>query len=56
MSELMKKTELQTNNFQDVIELIQTSRKQVFAKVNQALIELYWQIGEYVTKKVEQEQ
>lgn len=51
---ILYKTE-EATSFQDVVSIIQNSRREVFAQVNQSLVQLYWDIGEYVTHKVEQE-
>ncbi|WP_153394522.1 MULTISPECIES: YhcG family protein [Chryseobacterium] len=39
--------------FTDIIELIKQSRNNAIRKVNEELIDLYWNIGEYISKKVE---
>jgi len=43
------------NSFYDIVNLIQSSRKQIFVKINQALVELYWEVGKYISLKVENE-
>lgn len=40
--------------FIDIIELIQKSRTSAIKAVNSELINLYWNIGEYINKKIEQ--
>ncbi len=50
----MKKLELKTN-FTEVVNLIKKSRFQAMHAVNIELINLYWQIGEYISKRVESE-
>lgn len=40
--------------FTDIIELIQKSRSNAIKAVNSELINLYWNIGEYINKKIEQ--
>lgn len=42
--------------FQDVVSIIQKARHEAFVQVNQSLVKLYWEIGEYITRKVEAEQ
>ena len=42
-------------SFQTILTLIQDSRNHVFVTVNRTLVELYWRVGEYVSKKVDQE-
>lgn len=39
--------------FTDIIELIKRSRTNAIKAVNSELIDLYWNIGEYISKKVE---
>ena len=40
--------------FTDIIQLIKQSREKAIRAVNSELINLYWDIGEYITKKIEQ--
>jgi predicted nuclease of restriction endonuclease-like (RecB) superfamily len=40
-------------SFAEVVEMIQDARGQVLAAVNTALIDLYWNIGEYISRKLE---
>ena len=42
------------NRFTDIIQLIKQSRTNAIKAVNAELISLYWKIGEYVSKKIEQ--
>ena len=42
-------------SFKTILTLIQDSRNHVFATVNRTLVELYWRVGEYVSKKVDKE-
>ncbi|MBF0386248.1 MAG: DUF1016 family protein [Candidatus Omnitrophica bacterium] len=39
-------------SFNEVIALIRAARAQAFQTVNTALIDLYWQLGEYISRKV----
>lgn len=39
--------------FAEVVEMIQAARGQAMAAVNTALIDLYWRIGEYISRKLE---
>jgi len=39
--------------FGEVLQRIQQSRQKVFSHINTALIELYWQIGETISRKVQ---
>jgi hypothetical protein len=40
-------------SFAEVVEMIQAARGQALAAVNTALIDLYWRIGEYISRKLE---
>lgn len=40
--------------FSDIIQLIKHSRTNAIRSVNAELINLYWNIGEYISKKIEQ--
>jgi predicted nuclease of restriction endonuclease-like (RecB) superfamily len=42
------------NRFTDIIQLIKQSRSNAIRAVNAELINLYWNIGEYISKKIEQ--
>ena len=42
------------NRFTDIIHLIKQSRQNAIRFVNAELINLYWNIGEYISKKIEQ--
>ncbi len=48
MSDLITKPE-----FSEVVSLIKTSRYKALQAVNSELINLYWQIGEYIAKRIE---
>ena len=39
--------------FAEVVNLIQSARQKAFQAVNTTLIELYWHIGEFVSRKIE---
>lgn len=41
------------NQFSDIIQLIKQSRTKAIKAVNTELIDLYWNIGEYIHKRVE---
>lgn len=41
------------NRFSEIIQLIHQSRAKAFKAVNTALIDLYWEVGEYIHKRVE---
>lgn len=42
------------NRFTDIIQIIKQSRTNAIKAVNAELIDLYWNIGEYISKKIEQ--
>jgi predicted nuclease of restriction endonuclease-like (RecB) superfamily len=42
------------NRFTDIIQLIKQSRTNAIRAVNAELINLYWNIGEYISQKIEQ--
>jgi predicted nuclease of restriction endonuclease-like (RecB) superfamily len=42
------------NRFTDIIQLIKQSRTNAIKAVNAVLINLSWNIGEYISKKIEQ--
>ncbi|MEA2600647.1 MAG: hypothetical protein QOF89_1639 [Acidobacteriota bacterium] len=39
--------------FAEVVEMIQASRSRALAAVNTALVDLYWRVGEYISRKLE---
>lgn len=40
-------------SFAEVVALIQQARQNAFQAVNTELIDLYWQVGEYISRKLE---
>lgn len=42
---------LTTTNFEEIIHLINTSKQKAYKQVNTILIELYWNIGQYISTK-----
>jgi predicted nuclease of restriction endonuclease-like (RecB) superfamily len=48
-------TEITTleRGFSEVVGLIATSQQRAFQAVNTTLIDLYWQVGEYISRKIE---
>ncbi len=40
-------------SFGEVVDLIQQARQRAFHAVNTELIDLYWQVGEYISRKLE---
>ncbi len=51
----MKPTKKDHNEsaFTEVVNLIQAARYKAFQAVNTALIDLYWHVGEYISRKIE---
>ena len=41
------------STFIEVVDLIRQARQRAFQVVNTALVELYWQVGEYISRKLE---
>ncbi|PAV11511.1 hypothetical protein ASJ81_10060 [Methanosarcina spelaei] len=39
--------------FEEVVELIRNARQGAFTAANKALIDLYWQVGEYISRKLQ---
>lgn len=40
-------------HFREIIDLIQAARQSAYQTINTTLIELYWQVGEYISGKLE---
>ncbi|MFN5925550.1 MAG: YhcG family protein [Pseudanabaena sp.] len=55
MSKQPQKVQNIQSEFSDVLKQIQESRQKVFAHINTALIDLYWQIGQIISQKVSSE-
>ncbi len=51
MNDLTNPTETQ---FSEVLAQIQQAKQQAFQQVNQTLVQLYWTIGQYISRQVEQ--
>ncbi|WP_263379556.1 PDDEXK nuclease domain-containing protein [Granulicella paludicola] len=41
------------DGFTEIVALIATSQQNAYRAVNTALIDLYWQVGEYISRKIE---
>ena len=54
MSMPSKPTGAADASFDEVLALINTARQQAVQAVNTQLIELYWQVGAYISAKLEQ--
>ena len=46
-------TPINTPDFAEIVRLIDTARQQAYRAVNTTLIELYWQVGAYLSAKIE---
>ena len=42
----------ETSEFDAVIALIEAARTRALSAVNKELIDLYWQVGEYISRKI----
>ena len=51
----MSKEIIPTKQFSEVLNTIKSVREKVYKQVNASLIQLYWDIGKYVSQKVEKE-
>ncbi len=41
------------SSFAEVVNLIQQTRQRTFQAINAALVDLYWRVGEYISRKLE---
>src|SRR5450759_1708883 len=41
------------SSFREIVSLIQRARQRAFQAVNTELIDLYWRVGEYISRKLE---
>ena len=44
-----------TKQFSEILNTIKSVREKVYKHINSSLIQLYWDIGKYVSQKVEKE-
>lgn len=44
---------IEKKSFTKIVELIKQSKQRAFASVNRELIDLYWNVGKYISKKTE---
>jgi predicted nuclease of restriction endonuclease-like (RecB) superfamily len=49
-------TDITNNNFTEVLALIRDARNRALRNVNKELINLYWQVGKYISDKVNSEE
>ena len=52
MKKPAKNNQIETT-FVEIVTLIHSARQQAFQAVNTTLIELYWQVGAYISRKIE---
>lgn len=45
---------LQVAQFAEVVNIIRTRRNELLQAANKALLDTYWQVGKYISKKIEQ--
>ncbi len=48
----MSQSVIHNNDFDEVIQLIEAARQRVNRAINTELINLYWAVGEYVSRKI----
>ena len=46
-------SQIRETSFAEVVDLIQQARQRALQAVNAELIDLYWQVGEYIGRKLE---
>jgi predicted nuclease of restriction endonuclease-like (RecB) superfamily len=51
----MNKNQIINKDFQTVLSQIQNAKQKAFSSVNTILIEIYWEIGKYISTKTTQE-
>lgn len=47
-----KKNETLTTSFAEIVDLIQQAKQRALQSVNTELIDLYWRVGEYISRKI----
>ena len=53
MDVLTKASVTEEAGFADIVGLIAAARQRAFQAVHTTLIDLYWQVGEYISRKIE---
>jgi hypothetical protein len=53
MGVLTKASVTEEAGFAEIVGLIAAARQRAFQAVNTTLIDLYWQVGEYISRKIE---
>ena len=51
--EVMKDIINHNGSFEDIIAIIEQSKARAIRAVNAEMIEMYWQIGKYISEKVD---
>lgn len=46
-------SDIMGQSFNEVVDLIRSARQKAYQAVNTVLVDLYWQVGEYISRKVE---
>ena len=41
-----------TANFNEIISIIEKAKSKIYKAVNNGLIDIYWEVGEYISRKV----
>lgn len=47
------RSQIAINKFDEVLDLIESARRRAYQLINTELVSLYWQLGEYISKKIE---
>lgn len=55
MIERVSKSLKSNSPFTEIVQMIASARQRAFQAVNTTLIDLYWQVGEYISRKIETE-
>lgn len=53
MAEITKSKDYLQTQFNEILVAIHNARSKAYQSLNKELITLYWQIGEYISRKVE---
>ena len=53
MDVLTKASVTEEAGFAEIVGLIAAAQQRAFQAVNSTLIDLYWQVGEYISRKIE---
>lgn len=49
---MLEEKESYTEEFNKIIEMIESRKKRAYRKVNEELMALYWDVGRYVSEKI----